>query len=106
MSRTDHFSNDLDRIANKRASRKMGWYIHAFVFVLVNLGLMAMAALSGRDWVMAPSFGWALALLIHGLLVFVFMPGNGLRERMVARERAQLNAMAGQTAQTAQRDPW
>lgn len=106
MSRTTHFTNDLDRLAHRRAGRKMGWYIHAFVFILVNLGLMALAALSGRDWVMAPSFGWALALAIHGLVVFVFMPGNGLRERLEARERAHLNTQAAQAGQTAQRDPW
>ena len=109
MSRTTHFTNDLDRIAHKRASRKIGWYMHAFVFVLVNLGLMAVAALSGKPWVIFPAFGWAMALIIHGLFVFVFMPGNGLREGMVARERARLTAMTattGQTAQTTQRDPW
>lgn len=97
MSTQDNFSNDIDRLAQKRVSRKMGWYIHAFVFIAVNIGLAALSAIGDRPAVFAPSLGWALGLFIHGLVVFVFLPGNGLRERMVQRERAYL---------TAQRDPW
>lgn len=101
MSRTEHNTHDLDRMANKRAGRKMGWYLHAMVFGLVNLGLIAMAALGGYHWHIFQGIGWALGLFIHGLVVFVFMPGNGLRERMVERERAQLAAQP-----SFQRDPW
>ncbi|WP_114973986.1 2TM domain-containing protein [Rhodoferax ferrireducens] len=85
-----HFNNDLERLAHQRARRKMGWYIHAFVFICVNLGLAALSALNGRDWATFPAWGWGLGLLIHGLVVFVFMPGNGLRERLVQREREAL----------------
>ena len=101
MSRHDTFTNDFERMAHKRASRKMGWYIHAFVFTAVNLGLAALASISGHHWVVFPTLGWGLALAIHGLVVFVFLPGNGLRERMVQRERDQLAAKV-----PAQRDPW
>jgi hypothetical protein len=97
MSKEANFTDDIDHLAHKRASRKMGWYLHAFVFVAVNLALAALAAAGARPHVMFPSLGWALGLFIHGLVVFVFLPGNGLRERMVQRERAYL---------TAQRDPW
>lgn len=90
MSTTTRLSNDLDRLAQQRARRKMGWYLHALVYITVNLGLAALAAFSGRYWAIFPALGWALALLIHGLAVFVFMPGNGLRERMVQREREAL----------------
>ena len=101
MSTAANFTNDLndraDRLARKRVSRKLGWYIHAFVFVTVNLGLAALAEFSGRHGVTFPSLGWGLGLLIHGLVVFVFMPGNAWRERMVQRERERL---------AVQRDPW
>lgn len=97
MIHTANFSNDIDRLARKRVGRKMGWYVHAFVFLAVNIGLAALAAMSGRHWVVFPTFGWGLALLIHGMMAFLFMPGNGLRERMIQRERDRL---------TAQRDPW
>ena len=97
MRHTTNFSNDIDRMARKRVSRKMGWYVHAFVFLAVNIGLATLAAVSGRHWVVFPTFSWGLALFIHGMMVFLFMPGNGLCERMIQRERDHLNA---------QRDPW
>ena len=105
MSTAANFTHDLDdradRLARKRVSRKLGWYIHAFVFVTVNLGLAALAAFSGRHGVAFPSLGWGLGLLIHGQVVFVFMPGTAWRERMVQRERAHLTAH-----RRTQRDPW
>ncbi len=105
MSTAANFTNDLDnradRLARKRVSRKLGWYIHAFVFVTVNLGLAALAEFSGRHGVAFPSLGWGLGLLIHGLVAFVFMPGNAWRERMVQRERAHLTTLL-----RTQRDPW
>lgn len=97
MRKTATFTDDIDQLAQKRVSRKMGWYTHAFIFVAVNLGLAGLTAIGARPTLMAPSLGWALGLFIHGLVVFVSLPGNGLRERMVQRERAYL---------TAQRDPW
>ena len=104
MSAAANFTNDLDgsvdRLARKRVGRKLGWTMHAFVFVTVNLGLAALAAFSGRHWVAFPSLGWGLGLLIHGLVVFVFMPGNAWRERMVQRERAHLTTLL-----RTQRDP-
>jgi len=90
MTKTVHYANDLDRLAHQRARRKMGWYLHAFVYITVNLGLAVLSALNGRYWTIFPALGWGLGLLIHGLVVFVFMPGNGLRERMVQREREAL----------------
>jgi hypothetical protein len=88
--RTDH---DHDRLARRRASAKMGWYIHALVFVAVNLGLAFISATSGRNWVMFPTLGWGLGLLIHGLVVFAVT--GRLHATLVRRERAAL-----------ERDPW
>ncbi len=51
----DPSPDPLDRLATKRASMKIGFYIHAAVYLAVNLGLA--------------------------------LPGGGLREQMVARER-------------------
>lgn len=102
---TEPGTDALERLAHQRANCKMSWYVHAFVFLAVNLGLVAIAAASGRHWVFFPSFGWALGLAIHGFVVFAFTPGNGLRERMVERERALLTVqLAAQAVQ--QRDPW
>ena len=83
---------DIDRLARKRASAKMGWYIHASVYVIVNLFLFALSeyALGGRRWSVYPLLGWGLGLVLHGVSVFVLGAAGGLRERMVEKERAQL----------------
>ena len=73
----------------------MGWIIHAMVYVAVNLLLVTLAALSGRNWAMFPALGWGLGLAIHGFVVFVVNGGGGLHERLLQHERQQL-----------QRDPW
>lgn len=81
---------ELERLARKRASAKMGWSIHALVFVAVNAGLALASGLSGHSWAVFPAFGWGLGLLIHGLVVFLGGAGTGLRQRLLERERALL----------------
>lgn len=93
----DSITDDrLERIARRRAGAKLGWYIHATVYIAVNLGLVVLAAMSGRSWAVFPAFGWGIGLAVHGLVVFV-VAGGGLFEALLARERRQL---------AAQKDPW
>jgi Na+/melibiose symporter-like transporter len=87
----------LERTARRRAGAKMGWYIHATVFVVVNLFVALLAAASGRDWIVYPSMAWAIGLSIHGVVVFFLTGGAGLHERLLQRERDRLQL---------QRDPW
>jgi hypothetical protein len=87
---------ELERIARRRAGMKLGWYIHATVYIAVNLGLAALSAMSGRHWAIFPAFGWGIGLAIHGTVVFL-VAGGGLFENLIARERRQL---------AAQKDPW
>jgi hypothetical protein len=56
---------DLEQLAHKRASAKMGWYIHASIYVVVNLVLAALSAMSGRHWAIYPALGWGLGLPRH-----------------------------------------
>ena len=86
----------LERLARKRAGARMGWYIHATVYIAVNLLLVVLSAMSGRHWAVFPALGWGLGLAIHGL-VFISLGGGGLHERLVQRERERL---------ALQRDPW
>jgi hypothetical protein len=90
-------ADELDRLARKRASAKMGWYIHAIVYIAVNLMMAALSAMSERHWAVFPALGWGLGLAIHGAVVFLVTGGGGLHERMVRQERQRLNL---------QRDPW
>ena len=88
MQTTD--TQDLERLARKRAGAKMGWYIHATVFIAVNVMLFMLSAMSGRNWAVFPFFGWGLGLAIHGMAVFFATGGAGLHESLVQRERNRL----------------
>ena len=85
-------SDDIDRLARKRAGAKLGWYAHATVYVLVNLFLFAMStyAFGTRRWSLAPLLGWGLGLALHGVAVFVIGAGSGLRQRLEHKEREKL----------------
>jgi hypothetical protein len=90
---TDRLSSEeIERLARKRAGAKIGWYIHAAVYLVVNVGLFLMsdAALGQRRWSLGPVLGWGLGLALHGVSVFVLGQGSEMRERMVQRERDRL----------------
>nr|ACY24689.1 conserved hypothetical protein [uncultured organism] len=88
---------EVELLARKRATIKLSWYIHATVYLAVNLLLALIAALNGHNWAVLPALGWGLGLAIHGAVVFLAMPGSGLHERLLRQERARLQP---------QRDPW
>lgn len=89
--------NDIERLARKRAGAKLGWYVHAGIYIAVNLMLAALSAASGRHWALFPAFGWGIGLLAHGVVVFLATGGAGLHEKLVQQERQRLQL---------QRDPW
>jgi hypothetical protein len=84
--------DDIERIARKRAGAKLGWYLHATVFVVVNLGMIALSSFgfTRRPWTMAPVLGWGAGLILHGISVFILANGSPLRERLLQRERERL----------------
>lgn len=92
MSASRLSPEEIDRLARKRAGAKLGWYVHAMVYVAVNLMLFAMSryGFGQRPWPLAPVFGWGLGLALHGIAVFVIGSGGGLRERLVRQERERL----------------
>jgi hypothetical protein len=90
-------SHNIEHIARRRAGAKLGWYIHAMVYVGVNTMLALIAASGGRGWAIYPAMAWGLGLAIHGFVVFIVTGGAGLRERLVQNERNRLQT---------QSDPW
>jgi hypothetical protein len=96
-ARTQPQAHDIERLARKRAGAKMGWYIHAFVYLMVNLMLAALSTMSDRNWAIFPAVGWGIGLAVHGVVTFLVTGGAGLHERLVQQERDRL---------TLQRDPW
>lgn len=81
---------ELEGLAQRRAARKMGWYVHALIFVAVNTGLGVLSMFTGRHFAVVSAFIWGLGLLVHGMVVFFAPPGSGLRERLVQQERERL----------------
>lgn len=88
---------DIEQLAHKRASAKLGWMLHAGIYLIVNAFLVALSLWHGKAWAAFPLLGWGLGLAIHGIVVWFAGAGSALREGLVARERARL---------VAQRDPW
>lgn len=83
-------TEEIERLAHKRASAKMGWYLHAGVYVLVNAFLFARSNLGYGHWNVFPALGWGLGLALHFVSVFVMGKGSGLRDQMVRRERERI----------------
>jgi len=83
---------EIERLAQKRASAKLGWYIHACVYVCVNAFLFIAWSMgsSTRQWNAFPALGWGLGLALHFVSVFVMGQGSSLREQLVRRERERL----------------
>lgn len=87
----------LETLARRRAGAKMGWYVHASVYIAVNLLLAVLSAMSDRHWAIFPAMGWGIGLAVHGVVVFLVTGGGGLHERLVQQERERLSL---------QRDAW
>lgn len=85
----------IDRLARRRAGMKMGWFIHAGVYLAVNLLLATIASLHDRNWAIYPAFGWGIGLAIHGIVTFLVTGGGGLQDRLVESERRRLQATQG-----------
>lgn len=87
--------NALEALARKRAGTKLGWFIHAFIYATVITGLTLLSLHQGRGWAVFPAAGWGAGLLIHGLAVWLALPGGGLWQRLLERERTRLQRQSG-----------
>ncbi len=83
---------EIERLAQRRAGAKLGWYTHAVVYVLVNLFIFAISqhGFGSRPWSVYPLLGWGLGLALHGVAVFILGSAGGMRQRLVQRERERL----------------
>ncbi len=83
---------EIEHLAQRRASAKLGWYLHLTIYVLVNLTMLALSdhAFGHRPWSVFPLLGWGLGLVLHGISVFVLSSGSSLREHLVRKERERL----------------
>jgi hypothetical protein len=58
--------------ARRRVRKIRGFYIHATIYVLVNLLLVVINLSTSPStlWFVWPLFGWGIGLAAHGLAVF------------------------------------
>jgi len=87
----------LEARAMRRVRRKMGFFIHAAVYLMVNGGLFLLneLAVPGHRFHHYPLMGWGLGLAIHGVVTLLSLQGDGLRRQMLAREMAALQRAEG-----------
>jgi len=85
-------NEDLKRIARRRVRAKIGLYIHATVYVVVNafLALVQSQTTPQYAWALWPAAGWGLGLAIHAAMVL--LGNSGVRERMEAEELRKLES--------------
>jgi hypothetical protein len=76
------------RKAQRRVDAKIGFFVHAVVYLLVNALLVGinLTTSPGYLWFLWPLGGWGLGLFFHALSVFLFVEGSTLKQRMIARE--------------------
>ena len=74
----------LERLARRRVVAKMGWLMHALVYVCVNAGLALIAWHTGRAWHLYPLVGWGLGLAVW------LGSGTDLYQRLLEAERKKL----------------
>ena len=74
--------------AEKRVEEKMGFYIHISIYILVNIGLIALNLITAPEalWFQWPLVGWGIGVAIHAMMVFVFGAGSAIREKMIEAE--------------------
>jgi hypothetical protein len=90
---------EIERLARKRAGAKLGWYIHAAVYVIVNGTLFGVAhSFGNRPWSIFPAIGWGVGLALHGISVFLLGTGSSFRESLVQRERERLQRQRDRAA--------
>jgi len=74
--------------AKKRLQAKLGFKIHAVIYTVVILLLMAINYSVSSDylWVKWPMFGWGIGLFFHALNTYVFQGNSLITEDMIRKE--------------------
>ncbi len=74
--------------AEERVEKKLGFYVHLAVYVLVNAVLITIDLSRSPDshWFYWPLIGWGIGLAMHAADVFGGGIGSKMKQRMVERE--------------------
>jgi hypothetical protein len=85
-------NDDLKRTARRRVKARLGLYMHATVYVVVNafLALVQVQTTPQIHWSLWPLAGWGIGLALHAAVVL--LGSSGVRERMEAEELRKLES--------------
>ncbi len=74
--------------AVRKVQRKLHFFSHLMIFVMVNCMLVAINLLTTpqRIWAFWPIFGWGIGVAMHGLQVFFADQHSQLQKRMIEKE--------------------
>jgi hypothetical protein len=82
---------ELETRAKKRVEARVGFVIHAAIYIIANTGFVAIWALSGTGypWFVWPMLGWGIGIVSHGLTL-AFGPDSERGQRAIERELHRL----------------
>jgi hypothetical protein len=95
---TSNPEDEVVRRAREQVEAKKWFYGHGLIYLVVNLGLVLMWAISthGFPWFFWSLMGWGIGLLFHYLGVFgIFRAGSAWEEKQVEKETQRLKKRAG-----------
>ena len=77
--------------ARKRAKKKLDFYNHVKVYVVVNAFLFLLNWFTAPDywWAMWPLMGWGIGLVLHAASIYVFNEDEETLEKLTQRELEQ-----------------
>ena|SRR6185436_2513780 len=89
----DMNDEEIAKLAKKRVEERLGFLVHATMYVLVNTGLIVAWRLTGSSypWFIWPLLGWGAGLAAHAL-GYWFGPTSLRGAKAIAREEQRLRA--------------
>ena len=75
--------------AKKRVEAKLGFYTHLAIYIAVMTLLVVINLTTSPDpfWAIWPLIGWGIAVIAHGLGVFLLAGKTaGLKQKMIEKE--------------------
>ena len=83
---------ELYELAAKRVKDKKDFLVHLSVYIVVNIALIIIWALTGAGfpWFVFPLAGWGIGVIFHFLGVFVFDRGTKWERREIEKEYQRL----------------
>ena len=83
---------EIYQIARKRVEEKKGFFSHLAIYVIINILLVVIWALTGAGfpWFLFPLGGWGIGVIFHFLGTFVFSKETGWERREIEKEAERL----------------